>query len=50
MDYIYIYIYIYKVPGLSWDAMLKMTKNELELIPDPDMYVFFGKDSRSGIS
>ena len=24
-------------PGLSWDAMLNMTKVELELIPDPDM-------------
>ena len=25
------------VPGLSWDAMLKKTKIELELIPDHDM-------------
>ena len=24
-------------PGLSWDAMLKTTKIELELIPDPDI-------------
>ena len=24
--------------GLSWDAMLKMTKNELELSPYPDPY------------
>ena len=28
-------------PGLSWDAMLKMTKIELELITDPGMYIFF---------
>ena len=28
-------------PGLSWDAMLKITKTELELIPDPDMFTFF---------
>ena len=28
-------------PGLSWDAMLKITKIELELIPDPDMFTFF---------
>ena len=29
--------------GLNWDAMLKITKIELELIPDPDMYIFFEK-------
>ena len=29
--------YYLSAPGLSWDAMLKMTKVELELIPDPDM-------------
>ena len=27
--------------ALSWDAMLNMTKVQLELIPDPDMYIFF---------
>ena len=37
-------------PGLSWDAMLKVTKIELELIPDPDMYIFFEKGTRCGIS
>ena len=37
-------------PGLSWDAMLKMTKTRLELIPDPDMYIFFKKVIRGGIS
>ena len=30
-------------PALSWDAMLNMTKVELELITDPDMYIFFEK-------
>ena len=34
--------------ALSWDAMLNMTKVELELIPDPDMYIFFEKDTRDG--
>ena len=29
--------------------MLKMTKIKRELIPDPDMYVFFEKDTRGGI-
>ena len=28
-------------PALSWDAMLNMTNIELELIPDPDMLMFF---------
>ena len=37
-------------PGLSWDAMLKMTKVKLELIIDPDMYIFFEKGKRGGIS
>ena len=27
-------------PGLSWRAMLKVTRIKLELIPDPDMYIF----------
>ena len=36
--------------GLSWDEMLKMTKIELELIPDPDMYICFEKGSRGGTS
>ena len=39
----------FKAPGLSWDAMLKITKNKLELIPDLDMYMFFEKSTRSGI-
>ena len=30
--------------------MFKMVKIELELIPDPDMYIFFEKGTRSGIS
>ena len=29
------------IPGLSWEAMLKMTKIKLELIRDPDMKIFF---------
>ena len=36
-------------PGLSWDAMLKMTKIELKLIPDIDMYLFIEKGMREGI-
>ena len=37
-------------PTLSWDAMLNMTKMELELIPDPGMYIFFEKGTRGGVS
>ena len=38
------------VPALSWDAMLNMTKVELELITDLDMYIFFEKDTRGEVS
>ena len=31
-------------PGLSWDAMIKMTKIELELISDVDMYSLLKKE------
>ena len=30
--------------------MLKMTKIKLELTPNPDMFKFFGKGTRGGIS
>ena len=36
--------------GLYWDAMLKMKKIELELITDPEMYIFFEKGTKGGIS
>ena len=37
-------------PGLSWDAMLKMTDVKLEKIPDIDKYLFIEKGSRGRIS
>ena len=36
--------------ALSWDPMLNITKVELELITDPDMYVFFEKGMKGGVS
>ena len=35
-------------PGLSWDAMLNMTKIQVELISDPDMYILTEKGKRGG--
>jgi len=37
-------------PGLSWDALLKMTKIKLDLISDIDMYQFIERGLRGGVS
>ena len=37
-------------PSLCWDAMLKHTKIELECLSDPEMYTFFCKAIRGGIT
>ena len=37
-------------PGLSWDAMLKMTKIKLELMVDINMFQFIEKGMRGGVS
>ena len=37
-------------PGITWDAMLKMTGIELELISDIDMHLFIEKGMEGGIS
>ena len=39
----------FRSPGLSWDAMLKLTKIKLELISDIEMYLFAEKGRRGGI-
>ena len=40
----------FSAPGLSWDAILKMTKVELEKISDVDIHLFIEKGMRGGIS
>ena len=37
-------------PGLSWDAILKMTSVKLEKKSDIDKYLFIEKGLRGGIS
>ena len=36
--------------ALNWDAILNMTKDELELIPDPEMLLLFEKGMRGRVS
>ena len=43
-------MWYYTAPGLAWDAALKLTGVELDLISDPDMYLFIEKGIRGGIS
>ena len=40
----------YTSPGLSWSSCLKQTGVELELITDPDMYLYIEQGLRGGIS
>ena len=40
----------FRSPGLSWDAMLKMTGIKLKKISDNDTYSFIEKGQRGGIS
>jgi len=37
-------------PELSWDAMLKMTSVNLELMTDIDQFLFIEKEIRGGVS
>ena len=43
-------VYYFTAPGLAWDACLKMTDIDLELLNNPDMLLMFEKGIRGGIS
>ena len=43
-------VHYFASPGLSWDACLKITGVELELLSDPDMLLMFERCIRGGIS
>ena len=38
------------LPGLSFDACFKMTKIELELLCDPEQFLFIENSIRGGVS
>ena len=40
----------FSAPGLSWDATLKITKIQLELLSDPDMLLMIESGIRGGIA
>ena len=40
----------YSAPGLSWDALVKKTGVELELLTDKDMHLMIERGMRGGIS
>ena len=40
----------FSAPGLAWDAALKITKVQLELLSDPDMLLMIKSGIRGGIA
>ena len=43
-------VYYFTAPGLAWDACLKVTGVQLELLSDPNMLLMFENGIRGGIS
>ena len=40
----------FRAPRLAWDAALKITKIQLELLSDPDMLLMIASGVRGGIA
>ena len=45
----WIQFWYFSAPGLAWDATLKITKIQLELLSDPDMLLMSESGIRGGI-
>ncbi len=43
-------LHSYTAPGFAWQAALRMTEVNLELLSDEDMYLFFEAAKRGGVS
>ena len=43
-------VWYLSVPGLAWNAALKITKIQLELLSDPDMLLMIESGIRGGIA
>ena len=50
LNYTLCRIHYLKAPGVSWNAILDMTKVELDLISDVDLYLLLEKGTRDGVS
>lgn len=42
--------HFYSLPGLAWNAMLKMTKVKLELLTDVNMHIYLEHGTRGGVA
>ena len=43
-------LHYYTTPGIAWDAALKMSRVNLELITDKNMYIFLERSKRGGMN
>ncbi len=43
-------LYCYSLPGFTFEAFLKLSRVQLDLLTDPDMYLFFESSVRGGLT